>query len=284
MKRFLIPAERPLVVLDTSPVRNIAHSDVVPTWVGAFARMRDSGYVFCLADGAFAELLTQRCENRIDEAGHQRMISSLRQFLYRDVPVLPGKVDILAMLGLRKQQKHWSAKEVRTLSQTAWARLATAKPGDPCATVELDEERSGYRAAFKELEHAWEASDKSVALDAQAHPQLDIALAAQREHGRVKPDLDVRNDLQVRWLWRQFVRSQLPNDAYNPESPKKRNDGIDFDLYSYLALPALLVATDAGFFEKITDIHSPQKSWFWKPEQLAAAFERGARPQARWPE
>jgi hypothetical protein len=284
VKRFLIPLERPLVVLDTSPVRNIAHSDVIPTWVGAFARMRGSGYVICLADGAFAELLTQRCEGRIDEAGHQRMISSLRQFLDRDVPVLPGKVDILAMLGLRKQQKYWSAKEVRTLSQTAWKRLATAKAGDPCAAVELDDERGAYRTAFKELERAWEASDKSVALDAQAHPQLDIALAGQRDHGRIKPDMDVRNDLQVRWLWRQFVRSQLAKDAYNPESPKKRNDGIDFDLYSYLALPALIVATDAGFFEKIADIYSPQKSWLWKPEPLAAAFESGARPQARWPE
>lgn len=282
MKRFLIPLERPVVVLDTSPARNIAHSETVPAWVKLFSRMRQSGYVFCLADGAFAELLTQRCEGRIDDAEHRRMISALRKFLDREVPVLPGKVDILGMLGLRKQQKHWRASEVRTLSQRVWVRLASARQGDPCAAVELDEERSDYRAAFKDFERGWNVSDKSVALDVHAHPQLDLALAAQREHGRIRPDMDVRNELQVRWLWRQFVRTQFPKDAYNPESPKKRNDGIDFDMYAYLALPALIVATDAGFFEKIADIHSQQKGWFWKPEELAAAFCRGERPQARW--
>lgn len=284
VKRFLIPLDRQLVVLDTSPARNIAYCSADPPWVTVFSRMRESGYVFCLADGSFAELLTQRCDDRTDEAGHQRIISSLRLFLDRELPVLPGKVDILAMLGLRKRQKYWRAEEVRRHSREAWARLVAAKPGDPCADVELDEERSDYRAVFKKLEQAWEAGDKSIALDERAHPQLDIALTTLRTHGRIEPDMHVRNDLQVRWLWRQFVRSQLAKDAYNPESPKKRNDGVDFDLYGYLALPALVVATEGGFFEKIADIKSLQKSWFWKPEDLAAAFEGGARPQALWPE
>lgn len=283
MKRFLIPAERQIVVLDTSPVRNIAEG-TVPSWVATFARMRKDGYVFCLADGAFAELLTQRCEGRISDEGHQRMISALRLFIDLEVPVLLGKRDVVAMLGLQKQQKRWSAKEVRKVSQEGWSRLVKAKPGDPHAGLELDEERIGYRSMFERLEEAWEASDKSVALNEYAHPQLDLALEEQRTHGRIRPDTDVRNDLQVRWIWRQFVRSQLPKDAYDPESPKKRNDGIDFDLYSYLALPAFVVATDAGFFKKIADIDSPQNSWFWKPEDLAAAYERGGVPRAHWAE
>jgi hypothetical protein len=45
-------------------------------------------------------------------------------------------------------------------------------------------------------------------------------------------------------------------------------------------LPAFVVSTDTGFFEGLADLSSPQKSWFWKAEHLAAAFERGERPGA----
>jgi hypothetical protein len=281
MRRFLVPLSQTLVVLDTNPARNIAEEGE-PAWVEVFARMRDAGYVFCLADAAFAELLTQRCKNAINDAGYSRMIASLERFIDPQLPVLLGKCDVLGMLGVRDQQMRWSAEEVWKISREGWERLKRAKPGDFAADVEIEEERADYRDAFKVLADAWEASDRSVPLHEYDHPQLDKALSLQKSTRPIRPGMHVRNDLQVRWLWRQFVRSQLPKHAYDPESRKRRNDGIDFDLFRYLALPALVVSGDEVFFEKLKDIDSLQKKWFWKPAALASAFERGELAAPRW--
>ena len=285
--RRLIPLERPLVVLDTGPARFIAEEvgrgQPEPDWVRTFVKMRDAGYAFCLADGAFAELLTGRSEDRICDAGYAQMIMSLRRFLEPELPVLLGRADVMAMLGLRKQQKHWRPQEVMSLSRRAMVLLSSAKPGCDGAAKELEAERADYKGAFKVLEDFWKQSTKVVPLHEFQHPQLDLALARLRVPGRIIPDMDVRNDLQIRWLWRQFVRSQKPKHPYDPESESKRNDGIDFDLYRYLALPAFVVSDDGGFFERIEDIKSIQKAWFWRPENLAAAFERGERPVPTWP-
>lgn len=93
----------------------------------------------------------------------------------------------------------------------------------------------------------------------------------------------MRWDLQVRFFWRQYVRSKKEIEPYDPTSRKKRNDGIDFGVFQYLMLPALVVATDKGFFDKIADIKSYQKPWFWKPEDLATAWTSGERPRPIWP-
>ncbi len=72
-------------------------------------------------------------------------------------------------------------------------------------------------------------------------------------------------------------------NPYDPTSLKKLNDGIDFDLYRYLMLPAFVVADDSGFFTKITDIPSFQVKWFCKPQALADAWSRGESPVPHWP-
>jgi hypothetical protein len=95
--------------------------------------------------------------------------------------------------------------------------------------------------------------------------------------------MEVRLDLQMRLFWRQFVRSVKLKERYNPASQKNKNDGIDFDFYYYLALPALVVSIDDGFFGRISDIKSFQKSWFFKPQELADSWLRGDRPWPSWP-
>jgi hypothetical protein len=87
----------------------------------------------------------------------------------------------------------------------------------------------------------------------------------------------------MRYFWRQFVRSKRQGGPYNLEAPKKANDGIDFTVYTYLALPALIVATDSGFFSSIKNIPSFQRSWFTKPETLADMWKNGGHPAPTWP-
>ena len=113
MDRKIIPSEVCIVVLDTNPARNLAHSLEAPGWVNTFASMAKSGYSFSLADGAFAELLSQRSRGAICDSEFARMIERLEQFLDSRTPVLPGKRDLRAMIN------------ARTADDALWHRNAT---------------------------------------------------------------------------------------------------------------------------------------------------------------
>lgn len=92
-KRRLIPEDKIIVILDTSPVRNLAHSEI-PDWVRTFADMAEDGYSFSLAETTAAELLMQVRSGRIPEVDFHRMIGLLKTFLNLNAPVLPGQVDL----------------------------------------------------------------------------------------------------------------------------------------------------------------------------------------------
>jgi hypothetical protein len=77
---------------------------------------------------------------------------------------------------------------------------------------------------------------------------------------------------------------QKEKEPYDPESPKKRNDGIDADLYRYLLLPALIVTQDKAFFGGLSDIQSFQKGWFYTPQLLADEWLNGNQRAPTWPE
>lgn len=47
-------------------------------------------------------------------------------------------------------------------------------------------------------------------------------------------------------------------------------------------LPALVVADEKGFDERLADIKSLQRDWFWRPQKLADAWTRGERPRPAW--
>jgi len=129
MKRRLIPLNRPLVVLDTGPARNNAHdadnASPEPSWVGTFEHMREDGYAFCLADGAFAELLTQVCEGRISEAGHRQMVATLERFLDVDFYL---RTRLRARCAKTRNAKGWQLEPRATApSSVDIERLADAK-------------------------------------------------------------------------------------------------------------------------------------------------------------
>ncbi|HEK1010717.1 TPA: hypothetical protein SMP92_004019 [Pseudomonas putida] len=85
--------------------------------------------------------------------------------------------------------------------------------------------------------------------------------------------------LEIRYHWRQFARMQKKKGAYNPLSHSKRNDGIDYDLFSYLKLPALLVTEDGGLTDKLFDIESFQKEWIFRPQKLADLWKANGNPR-----
>lgn len=301
--RRVIPDDQCIVVIDTSPIRNIAESGFVPPWVGTFAAMVKDGYSFSLADVTFAELLSQRLSGQND-GDYDLMISSLHGFLNPEFPVLPGKTDIMQMIGAKPCREGWSEAEVRRMSQHAWGMLLTATlPAANPALLStlstnstigaaqaqefleqmLQEERDAWIRMHSDLKARWEANGRKE-LHEYEHSELDDALV-RSDHGEaVVPSMTVRNDFQVRFMWRQFVRNQKTKNPYNPSSRKKRNDGIDFDFLLYLALPAFFLAEEQGFDKtKIGEIPSFQTNWILAPQELADAWTKGDKPWAKWP-
>lgn len=281
----LIPAGTTIVVLDTSPARNLGYTNTPPQWVTNFAEMARNGYSFSLADNAFAELISQIASGAITTQQAVTMLGHLKTFLNPNLPILPGKRDIKALIGAAEENSDWSIEEVRALSARCWGVLnsvsMTAGAKGPSADGDLQTEREDWIAFFTKFGKYKETGEP---LNEYEHSHLNLALTScDDEEPKLSPPLSVRWDLKVRLLWRQYVRSKKASEPYDPTSPKKRNDGIDFDLYDCLLLPALIVATDSGFFEKIADLKSYQKAWFWKPEALAQAWIDGKRPCATWP-
>ncbi|CAE6763873.1 hypothetical protein G2912_14625 [Paraburkholderia aspalathi] len=292
-KRKLIPDEQTIVVLDTSPVRNIAYADATPAWVATFVEMADDGYAFSLADGALAELLAQYNRGSLTDGDLTKILAAISQFLNPDLPILPGKRDIMAMIG-ESTDGDWCEDDVREFALRGWAVL-----NDPSL---LDEERReeltqalqydrdewiGWFAKFDSRYARWTAEQpgrEKQELNQYKHDLLDEELADLAAHGRnPQPTMAMRLDLQMRYIWRQWVRTRQKRDGYDPTSEKKVNDGIDLDLYRYLILPALVVTDDRGFHERLADIKSDQRHWFWRPQALADAWVRGERPRPVWP-
>lgn len=289
--RHLISDDQIIVVLDTSPVRNLAYLSspnfVPPKWVETFADMARNGYSFSLADATAAELLAQIRSGRIHQAGYDRMISHLKSFLNPNFPVLPGKIDIAAMLGVVDEPHRLD--EISHISQAAWCNLlhphsVTCHLGPPIEQI-LEDEREDWIAFIRETA----AHSKYFGLDlVKSDPDDAAEFLAQFTGGKIYPDADIdppmaeRMHLELRYLYRQVARSVQMGRTYDPASKNNKNDGIDADIYKYLMLPAFVVAEDKGFFSSLNTINSFQREWFMRPESLAKLWLDGRRPQPIW--
>lgn len=285
--RKLIPLSKTIVVLDTAPLRDIAHGGSAE-WVETFAKMARDGYSFSLADATAAELLTQIRSGRIPREGYEHLITLLKTFLNLDFPVLPGKIDLEGMVGARVEPG--LLEETTFLSGAAWAQLvdpgAPVDAKGPPLDVLLEEER-------KEWVEFLERTRRMTfyyGIDLEKSDPDDVAEFLADQAGEaydfgdpIKPPMGARMHLELRYRFRQMARTAQKKDRYDPLNSRKKNDGIDVDLYKYLILPALAVSTDNGFFNSLNSIQSFQKDWIFRPEELANRWLAGERPQPCWP-
>lgn len=288
-ERQLVPENKVIVVLDTAPVRELAYAEETPPWVGTFAQMAKEGYSFSLADGALTELLAQRNRNALSATDCRKILERLKCFLSPELPVMLGKRDLSGMLQINEEP--WDARECLDLSKYALKLLKQcADPADQQLSPEwaLQEERDDWVGLFDGWQQILDdvtAEDPSEPIDVTllTSGMLDQMGRRQDEWSSLVPPMSVRNHLKNRYMWRQFVRKQKHKNAYDPTSSKKRNDGIDADLYLYLILPALIITTDSAFFGGLADIESFQKEWFFQAQELANEWLRGTRPAPTWP-
>lgn len=286
-KRRLIPEDKIIVILDTSPVRNLAHSEI-PDWVRTFADMAEDGYSFSLAETTAAELLMQVRSGRIPEVDFHRMIGLLKTFLNLNAPVLPGQVDLEVIIGAKGEP--YSIEETIFLSHESWRMLTEPfEPSfhkGPSFDDISDEERDEWNKWLQSvLEHSIcygidvaksNPDDTAKFLAAQAEKHLSYGVD-------IEPQMAIRMHLEIRYRLRQMARSAQKKRPYNPKNSRNKNDAIDLGLYRYLILPALVVAQDNGFFGSLENIESFQVGWFFRPEELALKWMNGERPQPKWP-
>ncbi len=279
----LIPTGKQIVVLDTSVARNLVYTDTSATWVDIFAEMSRNDYSFSLADNAFAELVAQISSGAISTNQKILMIERLRRFLNVNLPIFLGKIDISILIGMVEPHPDWSTTNVLELSSRAWNYLTNC-------SITAQSNQSGVHEDLQSERQAWVSMIQNKGLTTgeplheYKHTQLEKVFADIDDLApHLSPSLSIRMDLQIRLLWRQYVRSNKDVEPYDPLSSKNKNDGIDFDIYNYLLIPALIVTQDEGFFRKLKDIDSFQKQWFLKPEDLAKAWSDRTPSRARWP-
>jgi hypothetical protein len=114
-------------------------------------------------------------------------------------------------------------------------------------------------------------------------PPLDLVLDSMRKQSRLTSPRSTRLDLRTCYFWRQFVRSKRAKEPYNVYAPKKRNNGIDFSLFNYLALPAFVVMSERQLIGSIKEIPSFQTGWILRPEDLVITWDRGEHCHPSWP-
>lgn len=281
---------RTVVVLDTNAARNLGEEEIEPTHVATFESMARDGYLFSLADGAVAELLNQRLGGQISDTAYSRMLSRIERFLDTELPMFPGASDISAVIGGGAGAHPWSAENFHAVADASMAYLRAANDLADGGLGERDRQRAA--AALQEARDGWIEHFGPMLLefpptdedDELGGPTFEAFLRrADEESPLPYPPFSTRLDLGLKFAWRQHVRKNRSVEPYDPTNRKKLNDGIDFELYYFLMLPGLLVTSDKGFGVRLDPISSFQRDWIWKPEELAAAWSNGERPEPRWP-
>jgi hypothetical protein len=287
-QRPLVPDDQVIVVLDTAPARNLAYPHQSTQWAETYALMAKQGYSFSLSDGAAAELVEQRYKGALSAEDCSLMCGKLETFLNPELPVLLGKIDIGGMLGLNEVP--WHEDESRLLSLQAWSivkRCADPSAPQDSFKQELQDERDdwiGLHEGWQRLLDKIQEEDPEDPIDVTGLTEgiLKTMELSQDRMGVLTPPMSVRSHLSNRYHWRQFARMQKKKEPYDPRSKNKINDGIDADLYHYLALPAFIVSEDGGFFGGLEDIESFQKNWFFRPQALAEEWQQGKNPKPLW--
>lgn len=271
-----------LVVLDTGPAREIAEEAVLPSWVEPFLKMKEDGYRFSLADNACAELMHQRARGSIEGQRSQTMIGWLDKLLDANMPMMPGARDVLIAIGAEPPMEN--ERSAAELSRCAWEALRRTEPqADTGADIALEQARDDWKEQFQTFEAIFVSRGMPTDLSESDDPLLDLALDSMRKQSKLTPPLSTRLDLHTRYFWRQFVRSKRAKEPYNVHAPEKRNDGIDFTLFTYLALPAFVVTSERQLIGSIKGIPSFQTDWILRPEDLVIAWDRGVHRRPSWP-
>lgn len=283
------------VALDTGIFRELCHTKSEPEWFSPFVKMAKDGWSFHLTDVCFAEIIAARERSAITDAEGKRAVVLLEQILSEYFPCLPGNRKLFHLCGIRDKggpiydfdedfEREYSVATWKWLKQ----RMASGKISEE---VTFTVKGKVYKCPIKEREaEAVLKEEREKWINTMTHkpePDFDCAKSVQN----IKRDFDeqietdglpmsVRGDI-IAHAWAELGRRVA--SGYNPSSPKRRNDGIDFLLNYPFLWPALLVTTDKNFKKFLRCLNSYQAQWVFLPEELAEKWEQQALIEPTWP-
>lgn len=282
------------IALDTGVARELCYKE--PSWFSAFEEMVKDGWSFHLTDVCIGEILAARERKAITDKQWAKGVKRLERLLSEYFPCLPGKRDLFHLCGFRDDEdpdkEIHSEEYLINYSRAVWETLrkpmfakgrSTAItfmvggtkmvcPIQPeNATQVIEEERAGWiemmtRNPTPDFNYAKDIMEKKAHFDSWA-----------------KTDglpMSVRGDIlaHVEVEWERRLAS-----GYNPSSPKRRNDGMDFLLNYTFLWPALLVTTDKNYRDFLRGLESYQSGWIYLPIELADAWKARTLESPSWP-
>jgi len=285
-----------ILVLDTNIFRKLCHE--TPDWLQKFIEMSEQEYHFCLCDLALAEIINSMINNAITEAEYRKGISSLSKFISKKTPILPSGIDLSALAGISPETKINLNDVIKNLHYAWQVLLRSSSIEDFRKGIIVKENGKMKIVSFDDqtgIEILLARRADWVENFNQAKPIPPGELSSKKEKllqtmldgidadESVEPAISVRLDLPVKHFLEKHLHHNKVKDAYNPDSHKKRNDGLDYGLYLYFLLPAMIVSDDGSFYKVLKDIDSYQKNWVWNPNDLGIAWEKGAPIECKWP-
>ncbi len=279
MSREIIPDNQTIIALDTNVFRNLCYDE--PSWVDCFDAMSVKNYHFCLTDIAYLEIINQLENSQISAEDLIKAVRQTQQFISDVLPILPGRANLIKMCGIRDkdQTDPFDSKDEIEFSKSCWLELekinTTADlsnlpviPGE--AEKLIVKERKAWIGFIKNIiPYSSNSSDRINAIS----DELDKQYASS-------PKFSERIEIVIHFLDHYFSMLKNPQPL-NPQSKKRKNDGIDFLLTFAVGLPAIL-CTEDHIRKLLNTFNSYQKDWVMTPEEIEKSWNEGVFTDPQW--
>lgn len=298
MIRYFIDEDRVIIVLDTTVIRELCYGE--PNWLSTFVEMSHNEYDFCLADHLVAELLNQLQRNSISSDEYQSALKKIDRFISQRLPILPGNRELFGMCNISKDEYKFDPDETLNFSIATYKILSSAKSfdeilngikisfGENIVEVFL-KDRKQIQKAIDEERRRWIEEIKShnefteKELDKNKNEILNSMAASIDEKIKCDPPLSIRLDIAIKHRFRQIKIANRLHTPYDPESKKKINDGIDYNMDFIFMLPAILCTSDRNYYKIIKELNSFQSKWIYLPDEISDKWRDKALLPPSWP-
>lgn len=281
------------VAVDTCVIRDLGYAEPEPAWLRVFIRMKGSGFLFSLFDHTPAELTAQVLRGSLTIEVLGKALGRASSIVDKQLPVLPGGKSLLEYAGIVSGPTPALSHEL--LAQLVWGNLLAARSVKDLTVPILTTGRNG-----RAIELNLDPQEVTMSLDESrqrwidAIKRVDFMPPGEFQRRRKEllrdlgnelclksntvPPLDVRLEFLLRHrVYIAIERNRPEGRRLNPESSKRRNDGIDFQMGLALALPALVCAEDS-YARTARQIGGSQASWVFSAQGMADAFSAGSLP------
>lgn len=266
------------ILFDTCTIRNLLYPDGLKVDIDAILT-RIYKYRISLADGAFAELISQLVTHRISFFDWSNYASELNRILDQEWPIFPGGKDLSVMAGLQKDLDS-DLNEVKQARQAAWKLLRDANCERTLLSGTIYRDTKGRLIELPvnpvHIEEAMQGARKTW-IDRIEEIQRMQHEDPTRFSSLEKTEIFVRGDLgkaitdppdlldrlnayvklQSHFAWAS-INSKTP---YDPSTKKNRSDLFDMALLMAIPLPAIVVTADTKFIRTLTQtktVHAKQ--------------------------